>query len=112
MALTIYDIIQGPIITEKASDLVNNLNKVVLKVHNKANKPLIKEALEKLFDVKVADVRVMVRKGKTRSFKGKTTVASDQKRAIITLKPGYSLNMTETPGAAATEVVERPEAKN
>jgi large subunit ribosomal protein L23 len=96
MDLTIYDIIRGPVLTEKASKIINKLNKVVLKVHQKANKPMIKEALEKLFNVKVENVRVINRKGKKRSFKRIEAVGSTEKRAIITLKEGYSLTMAGT----------------
>ncbi len=101
MDLTIYNIIQGPVVTDKASKLISNFKKVVLRVHPQANKPMIKEALEKLFNVKVENIRVLIRKGKARKFKRKTSVGSDEKRAIITLKPGYSLEMGESMGASA-----------
>lgn len=94
MDLTIYDIIRGPIVTDKASKLINKLNKVVLEVHQKANKPMIKEAVEKLFNVKVKDIKVINRKGKLRIFKRVKSTDSLEKRAIITLKAGYSLNMS------------------
>ena len=84
MDLTIYNIIQGPVVTPKASKLISNLKKVVLRVHPQANKPMIKEALEKLFKVKVESVRTLIRKGKARKFKRKTSVDSDEKRATTT----------------------------
>ena len=93
MDLTIYEIIRGPVVTDKASKLIRDLNKVVLEVHQKANKPMIKEALEKLFNVKVKDIKVINRKGKRRTSKRRESVDSLEKRAIITLKPGYSLSM-------------------
>ena len=111
MDLKIYDIIKGPIVTDKSSKLVSNLNKVVLKVHPMANKPMIKEALEKLFNVKVKNVRVILRKGKTRTFKKIKTTDSSEKRAIITLKPGYSLNMGGAAGAPPIEIPGRSKAK-
>jgi large subunit ribosomal protein L23 len=107
MDLTIYNVIQGPVITDKASKLITALNKVILKVHPQANKPMIKEALEKLFNVKVKDIRIIVRKGKIRTFKRIKTTGKTEKRAIITLKPGYSLDMIGTPGiegAVAEEI--------
>lgn len=111
MDLKIYDIIKGPILTDKASKLISNLNKVVLKVHPMANKPMIKEALEKLFNVKVQDVRVIIRKGKARSFRRRKSVDSSEKRAIITLKPGYSLNIGGAAGAPPVEAPGHVEAK-
>lgn len=46
MDLTIYDIILGPVISDKAYDLNKNLKKLVLNVHPQANKPLIAEAIK------------------------------------------------------------------
>ena len=98
MELSIYEVIRKPIITDKASQLARKLNKIVLEVHMMANKPLIKEALEKLFNVKVKNIRINVRKGKSRKFKRVISVGSDSKRAIVTLKPGYSLEMADNNG--------------
>ena len=63
MDLSIYDIIQGPVVTDKAFRLNQKFKKLVLRVHPQANKPMVAEALEKLFDVKVDNVRIIVRKG-------------------------------------------------
>ena len=93
MDLNIYDIIKGPIISDKAQRVNTNLKKLVLKVHPKSNKPLVKEAIEKLFNVKVDSVRIIVRKGKLKKF-GKTTFKGKlEKRAIITLKEGYTVDL-------------------
>ena len=64
-----YDIIVAPVITEKAT-VASEHNKVVFKVAAKATKPQIKEAIEKLFDVKVKSVNTLVRKGKTKALLG------------------------------------------
>ena len=58
-----YDVIVAPVVTEKAT-LASEHNKVLFKVAAKATKPQIKEAVEKLFDVKVKSVNTLVRKGK------------------------------------------------
>ena len=60
-----YDVIISPVVTEKAT-LASEHNKVLFKVAGKATKPQIKEAVEKLFDVKVKSVNTLVRKGKDR----------------------------------------------
>ncbi len=93
MRLSIYDIIKGPVISDKAQKINSDLKKLVLKVHPKSNKPLIKEAIEKLFNVKVDKIRVHSRKGKVRKFKRMTFVGDLEKRAIITLKEGYTLDL-------------------
>ena len=63
-----YDIIVSPVITEKATNLTEQ-NKVVFRVAPKATKPQIKEAVEKLFDVKVTAVNTLVTKGKKKIFR-------------------------------------------
>ena len=69
-----YDIIVSPVITEKATNLTEQ-NKVVFRVAPKATKPQIKEAVEKLFDVKVTGVNTLVTKGKKKIFRGASRTA-------------------------------------
>ena len=88
-----YDLILSPIITEKATN-ASEFNKVVFKVTNKATKPQIKEAVEKLFDVKVKSVNTLVRKGKTKVFRGQFGSQSDVKRAVVTLEEGHRIDVT------------------
>jgi large subunit ribosomal protein L23 len=58
-----YDVIIAPVITEKAT-MASEYNKVMFKVAIHATKPQIKEAVEKLFDVKVKSVNTLTRPGK------------------------------------------------
>ena len=58
-----YDVILSPVITEKATNASEH-NKVIFKVAPHATKPQIKEAVEKLFDVKVKSVNTLHRRGK------------------------------------------------
>lgn len=95
MDLTIYDVILGPVMTDKAYKLSRNLKQLMLRVHPHANKPMIKQALTRLFNVEVQDVRVSVRKGKVRRVGRKTIIGSKTKKAIVTLAPGYSLDFFE-----------------
>ena len=94
MELSIYDIIQGPVVSDKAYQQNQKLQKLVLEVHMHANKPLVQEAVEKLFGVHVAKVAILIRKGKRRTTKSRI-VSQDKtcKRAIVTLKPGYNINL-------------------
>jgi large subunit ribosomal protein L23 len=88
-----YDVILSPHITEK-STLLSEQNGVVFKVANDATKPQIKEAVEALFGVKVTGVNTLVMKGKTKRWKGKPYARSDQKKAIVTLAEGQSIDVT------------------
>ena len=89
----LYDIIVAPIVTEKAT-FASEDNKVIFKVRKTATKPQIKEAVEKLFDVKVLDVNTLLRKGKRKTFKGTRGVQSDIKKAIVTLAEGDKIDVT------------------
>ncbi|GLK69419.1 50S ribosomal protein L23 [Hansschlegelia plantiphila] len=88
-----YDVIRSPIITEKAT-YASEQNKVVFRVADTATKPQIKAAVEKLFDVKVVSVNTLVRKGKTKRFRGRLGQQGDVKRAIVTLAEGHSIDVT------------------
>lgn len=88
-----YDVIIAPMITEKATT-ISEYNQVVFKVARAATKPMIKEAVEKLFDVKVKRVNTLVHKGKLKVFKGKRAHRSDIKKAIVTLEEGQSIDVT------------------
>jgi large subunit ribosomal protein L23 len=88
-----YDVIVSPVITEKAT-LASEQNQVIFRVAPHATKPQIKEAVEKLFDVKVKHVNTLVRKGKVRNFRGRRGVLSDVKKAIVTLEEGHRIDVT------------------
>ncbi len=93
-----YDVILAPHITEKAT-LLSEHNAVVFKVANDATKPQIKEAIEALFDRKVANVNTIVSKGKSKRWKGKPYKRSDEKKAIVTLAEGQDpIDITEGVG--------------
>ena len=88
-----YDVIVSPVITEKATAL-SEYNKVVFKVRKDATKPQIKEAVEKLFDVKVMSVNTVLTKGKKKVFRGRLGQRSDVKKAIVTLEAGQTIDVT------------------
>jgi large subunit ribosomal protein L23 len=88
-----YDIVLSPIITEKATN-ASERNQVMFKVAPTATKPQIKEAVEKLFDVKVKSVNTLVRKGKKKAFRGRPGEQSDVKKAIVTLEEGHRIDVT------------------
>jgi large subunit ribosomal protein L23 len=88
-----YDIIIAPVITEKAT-MASEHNKVTFKVRKNATKLQIKEAVEKLFDVKVRTVNTLNRQGKWRTFRNRLGRQSDVKRAIVTLEEGHRIDVT------------------
>ena len=88
-----YDTIVSPVITEKAT-IASESNQFVFKVRRNATKPQIKDAVEKLFDVKVTAVNTLLRKGKNKVFRGVRGVQQDVKKAIVTLADGHRIDVT------------------
>ena len=79
------NVIIKPLVTEKSTHQQATRNSYAFQVHPGANKQQIKNAVEKIYDVKVTEVRTMNRKGKPRRAKFKMTTTSDWKRAIVVL---------------------------
>ncbi len=92
-ALKAYDVILAPVITEKSS-LASEANQVVFKVRRDATKPEIKAAIEQLFKVKVIAVNTILRKGKTKRFRGMPGKQQDTKKAIVRLAEGDRIDVT------------------
>lgn len=90
----LFNVIKGPCLTEKSNLLQEVNGQVALKVDPAAKKPEIKEAVEKLFNVKVADIKTANVRGKKKRVGRFSGYASDWKKAIITFKEG-SINILE-----------------
>ena len=88
-----YRLLQRPVITEKSTNGSQNAQ-VTFVVLPDATKPEIKQAVEKVFNVKVKDVNTMTTKGKQKRFKGVLGVRSDVKKAVVTLAEGQTLDIT------------------
>ena len=88
-----YDVIRAPVITEKATIASEN-NQIVFRVAIDADKKVIKEAVEALFDVKVKAVNTLRRKGKAKRFRGIPGRQNEMKKAIVTLEDGHSIDVT------------------
>ena len=86
------DTIISPNITEKSTSLSEH-NKIVFKVHKGANKNTIKKSIEKIFKVNVVKVNTINLKGKTKLVRGKKSIKSGYKKAIVTLKKGQSIDL-------------------
>ena len=78
-------IIIKPLVTEKSTHQQTTRNAYAFQVHRDANKHQIKDAVERMYEVKVVDVRTMNRKGKPRRSRYKMTHTSDWKRAVVVL---------------------------
>ncbi len=89
----LYGVILSPVITEKATRGSEH-NQVTFKVRKDAAKPLIKAAIEGLFNVKVTGVNTINVWGKTKRFKGHLGQRSDYKKAVVTLAEGQSIDVT------------------
>lgn len=83
-----YEIIQIPYLSEKAGHQQELFNKVSFKVDARANKIEIKQAVETIFNVKVASVRVMNYMGKVKRVRFRSGSRPSWKKAICTLRPG------------------------
>ncbi|MBE9569898.1 MAG: 50S ribosomal protein L23 [Desulfobacteraceae bacterium] len=93
--MDIYQVIKEPRITEKANIQKEDTNQVTFKVHKKANKVEIRQAVETFFKTKVLDVRTMNVRGKRRRM-GKTVgKKSDWKKAVVRLAPGENIEFFE-----------------
>lgn len=88
----IYKILVGPQISEKSTMVAERSNQVVFKVSLDANKLEIKRAIEKLFNVKVAQVRVLRMKGKVKRNRFGDVRRSDWKKAYVRLEQGHDID--------------------
>ena len=90
-----HRIIEKPLITEKSMQLLHASNRVSFQVHPKANKFQIKAAVEKIFNVTVENVNVMVVRGKTRRFGRHLGFTGNWKKAVVKLKEGDKIELFE-----------------
>ena len=89
------DVIIRPIVSEKSYAGIE-ANRYTFLVHPNANKTEIKEAIQKIWNVRVLGVNTMNRKGKVKRQRYVTGRRSDQKRAVVTLAAGDSIEIFET----------------
>ena len=87
-----YQVILRPLITEKATQLSERQNAYTFEVNPMATKTEIKQAIEALFDVKVADVRTQNRRGKLRRYRLRVGRMRNWKKAIVALPEDYRID--------------------
>ena len=89
----LYDKILSPVVTEKSTNL-SELNKIVFKVPDGANKKNLKKNIEKIFKVNVTKINIINKQNRKKMTRGKKIKIPGYKKAIITLKKGQSIDLT------------------
>lgn len=92
--MNIYQVLLKPTITEK-STLQQETGRYTFQVALDANKGLVKEAVEKNFNVTVVDVNITMLRGKKKRYGPKVKKMPDTKKAVVTLKAGERINLVE-----------------
>ncbi len=87
------NVLLSPHVSEKSTRVADRHNQFVFRVAGSAAKPEIKRAVELMFDVKVADVRVINVRGKSKRFGRMAGTRSGWKKAYVTLQTGYDINL-------------------
>lgn len=97
--MTPEQVIKRPIaLTEKAALLKETENQVIFEVEIKANKIQIRDAVEKLFDVKVESVNTLIQRGKVKRLGRHYYKRPNWKKAIVTLKEGSDIQFFDESG--------------
>ena len=91
---SLSDIIISPVVTEK-STLLQESGKYTFKISKYSDKSSVKKSVEELFEVKVASVNIIVKKGKPKTFGRNRIITPGYKKAIVSLVAGDTINIAE-----------------
>ncbi|MFQ5489252.1 MAG: 50S ribosomal protein L23 [Phycisphaerae bacterium] len=102
--MDIYNIVKRPLVTEKGTHQSQQAfgptrtmpargGSYAFEVHPEASKPMIRQAVEKLYSVKVLEVRTCNRKGKARRVRFKTGKTKNWKKAVVVLREGHHIDL-------------------
>ena len=103
MDIRAYDVIKSICMTGKSQDMYHDLGKITFVVNKESNKTLIRDAVELIWKVKVEKVRVINLPRKKKTFARRTFLTGGKKKAIVSLKKGYKIDLPgqfETMGAS------------
>ncbi len=89
-----FEVLRRPVVTEKNTELQAQ-GKYVFEVAKEANKPQIRQAVERAFNVKVTAVNVVIMRGKTRVIGRRRVLTQPWKKAVVTLQPGDKIELFE-----------------
>jgi large subunit ribosomal protein L23 len=95
---TLYEVLRRPLITEKSNYQSSKLNQYAFEVANEANRTMVKDAIEKLFDVKVESVNIIntpAKRGRRARSRRLMVRRAGYKKAIVTLQAGQTLQIFE-----------------
>jgi large subunit ribosomal protein L23 len=87
-------VIIAPVVSEKSYALIDE-NAYTFRVHRRANKTEIRQAVEEIWDVRVVKVNTLNRKGKSKRFRFTQGKRADTKRAVVKLMPGDKIEIFE-----------------
>ncbi len=90
-----FDVIRSPMLTEKATDLREKSNQISFKIDARANKKQVKEAIEKIFNVKVTGVRIINTSAKPKKLGAHSGSRAGFKKAVVSLKEGDQIELFE-----------------
>jgi large subunit ribosomal protein L23 len=93
---SMYDVVKRPIISEKSTALAEVAGRYVFEVAVQANKQEIRDAVQKLFNVKVSKVHTMIMQGKMKRVGRFETKRSNWKKALVTLAEGQKIDFFQT----------------
>ncbi len=93
--MDLYQIIKRPLVTEKGTKQKEQSNQLAFEVDRRANKILVRNAIEDIFKVKVLSVRMMSVRGKERRVGRNVGRKADWKKAIVRLAPGENIEFFE-----------------
>lgn len=89
-----YDVLRSPVVSEKTARIQELHNQYVFVVAPTATKAQVRQAVEGIFSVKVADVTVVNIKGKSKSFRFRAGRRSDRRKAYVRLAEGQSIDLS------------------
>ena len=88
-----YDVLLGPVVSEKSTLVSEQANQYVFKVSPRANKGDVKKAIELFFNVSVTAVQILNRKGKEKRYGRAVGRRSNEKKAYVSIKEGQSIKL-------------------
>jgi len=90
-----YQVLKRPLVTEKGTKQKEQANQIAFEVDRRANKILVRNAVENIFKVKVIGVKVINVKGKERRIGRNVGKKPDWKKAIVRIAPGETIEFFE-----------------
>jgi len=93
MDMSLYEVIKSICMTGKSQLMFHKFGKITFEVNKLANKVLVRDAVQKIWDVKVDNVRVINLPGKRKVFARRVFDTPGKKKAIVTLKKGYKIDL-------------------